>query len=208
MIEAFNLDEDVHAVTAALINGVELKDVTKEMRYNAKTVNFGVLYGQGPHGLSAQTGMSFSQSREFIDRYFAARPSIKSYIDQIRDDAKNKGYVENLLGRRRPTPDVNSANFVVREGAYRAAINMPIQGTAADLTKYAMVKLEQAIDVQKWSGEKPYLVLQIHDSIMLECDPNDVEEATKLTKQVMENIYDIGVKLSVDTSSGKNWGEL
>jgi DNA polymerase I len=208
MIETFSRDEDVHAVTAAVMNDVPLSEVTKDMRYNAKTVNFGVLYGQGPHGLSIQTGMSFSDARKFIDKYFDARPLIKAYIDRIKDDAKNKGYVENLLGRRRPTPDVNSSNFMVREGAYRAAINMPIQGTAADLTKYAMVKLEQAIDAQTWSGPKPYLVLQIHDSIMLECAPADLEDTMSLTKKIMENIYDLGVKLSVDVSSGGNWGEL
>src|SRR5690606_31770624 len=129
MIKAFNENRDIHTETAALIQGVDAKDVTKDMRYAAKAVNFGILYGQGVHGLSEGTGISYADAKQFIDKYFEVRPKLKGMIDGFRDQAKNKGYVETVIGRRRPTPDVQSSNFAVREGAYRAAINMPIQGS-------------------------------------------------------------------------------
>ncbi len=202
MIEAFNKDEDIHILTAADVLGIKPEEVTKQQRYEAKAVNFGILYGQGPHGLAEGTGMSFKEAREFIDKYFKIRPKLKEYINRTREMADTKGYVETLLGRRRPCPDVKSSNFMVREGAYRAAVNMPLQGTAADLTKLAMVKIDEKIT----DGCK--MLLQIHDSILLECDEKDVEKYSKLLKETMENIYDLPVKLKVDISTGENWGEL
>lgn len=202
MIKAFNKDEDIHILTAAGVRGIDPKDVTKQQRYEAKAVNFGILYGQGPHGLAEGTGMSFKDAREFIDKYFKVRPKLKDYINRTREQADNKGYVETLLGRRRPTPDVKSSNFAVREGAFRAAVNMPLQGTAADLTKLAMVKIDEKLS----DGCK--MLLQIHDSILLECNEKDVDKYSKLLKETMENIYKLPVKLKVDISTGKNWGEL
>jgi len=185
------------------VHGITTEEVTKEMRYAAKAVNFGILYGQGVHGLSAGTGMNYAESKEFIDKYFSVRPSLRAMIDRFKDNAKNKGYVETIMGRRRPTPDVQSKNFAVREGAYRAAINMPIQGGAADLTKMAMTAVDAALP------EGAFQIMQVHDSIMVECPKKDAEKIGAEMKQIMETIApELGVKLKVDVSIGKNWGEL
>lgn len=203
MIQAFNEDRDIHTETAALIKAVAPEEVTKEMRYAAKAVNFGILYGQGVHGLSEGTGISYKEAKDFIDKYFEIRPKLKVMIERFRSDAKNKGYVETVMGRRRPTPDVNSSNFVVREGAYRAAINMPIQGSAADLTKMAMSAIEPKLP------KGAFQIMQIHDSIMVECREADAEKTGAMMREVMEGIYpDLGVKLKVDISIGKKWSEL
>lgn len=209
MIDSFNKDEDIHTNTAAAVLGIKPEEVTKQQRYEAKAVNFGILYGQGPHGLAEQTGMTFSGAREFIAKYFEVRPKLKDYIESTRKMALEQGYVETLLGRRRPTPDVQSSNFAVREGAYRAAVNMPLQGTAADLTKLAMIKVQEQIsDLRSQSSEKPKILLQIHDSILVECAEKDSDEVGKLLKETMESVYKLPVKLKVDVTFGKNWGEL
>lgn len=207
MIESFNSDRDIHVETAALVQGVEPDQVTKEMRYAAKAVNFGILYGQGVHGLSEGTGMSYGDAKKFIDKYFEVRPKLRQMMDDFRERAKTKGYVETILGRRRPTPDVQSANFMVREAAYRAAINMPIQGGAADLTKLAMIRLHGQFE--DWSQDRPRQILQIHDSILVECSEKDADKVSQIMKQTMENVYpELGVKLKVDVATGKTWGEL
>jgi DNA polymerase-1 len=203
MIDSFNEDKDIHVETSAAIYGINPKDVTKQQRYAAKAVNFGIMYGQGPHGLSVGTGMPFNEARDFIAKYFEIRPELKKYIDNLREKAKEDGYVETLLGRRRPTPDVHSSNFAVREAAYRAAINMPVQGTAADLMKLAMVAVDQeleALDAKQ--------LLQIHDSILIECPAAQADRVAKVLKDKMEGIYKLPVKLKVDVTTGKNWGEL
>lgn len=213
MIDAFNENRDIHTETAALIQGVPAEKVTKEMRYAAKAVNFGILYGQGVHGLSEGAGISYADAKQFIDKYFEVRPSLKAMIDKFKDDAKNKGYVETVMGRRRPTPDVLSSNFIVREGAYRAAINMPIQGSAADLTKMAMSKLQERFE-NSWelvnsTWGRPQQIMQIHDSIMVECREKDADDVAKLMVKIMEGIKpDLGVNLKVDVSIGKNWSDL
>ncbi|MEX1995400.1 MAG: DNA polymerase I, partial [Candidatus Saccharimonadales bacterium] len=210
MVDAFNRDADIHTETAAAVFGVPVGKVTKEQRYAAKAVNFGIMYGQGPHGLSAGTGMPYGEAKEFIDKYFEIRPKLKEYIDKLRKQATEAGYVETLLGRRRPTPDVHSSNFMVREAAYRAAINMPLQGTAADLMKLAMVKIQQNFDQLKAKSPKlkADMLLQIHDSILVECSENDAEEVGKMLKDTMESVYKLPVKLKADISTGKNWGAL
>lgn len=203
MIESFNQNRDIHTETAALIQEVDAKDVTKEMRYAAKAVNFGILYGQGVHGLSEGTGISYADAKRFIDRYFEVRPKLKGMIELFREQAKDRGYVETVMGRRRPTPDVQSSNFMVREGALRAAINMPIQGSAADLTKMAMTAVEAKLP------KGAFQIMQIHDSIMVECLEVDAESVAKMMVETMESIKpDLGVNLKVDVSIGKNWGEL
>ncbi|HMT19439.1 MAG TPA: DNA polymerase I, partial [Candidatus Saccharibacteria bacterium] len=213
MIASFNEDRDIHTETAALIQGVPPEEVTKEMRYAAKAVNFGILYGQGVHGLSEGTGISYAEAKQFIDKYFEVRPKLKGMIERFRAEAKDRGYVETVMGRRRPTPDVQSSNFAIREGAYRAAINMPIQGSAADLTKMAMVKLQAQFE-EKWKtekeiGDRPQQIMQIHDSIMVECKEADAEAVSAMMKETMEQVYpSLGVNLRVDVSVGKNWGEL
>lgn len=202
MIEDFNSDIDIHAKTASDVYRVPLNQVTKRQRRDAKVINFGVLYGMGPHALAQNTGMSFADAKAFIDEYFRLRAPIRKYIDETIAHAKREGFVETYFGRRRPTPDVSSSNFVVRQAGERAAANMPIQGTEADLMKMAMLDVEEKLD---GLGEQ---VLQIHDSILVECPRKNADKVGKLLKETMENIYpELGIKLKVDVSSGKNWGE-
>ena len=203
MIEVFNNGEDIHVRTASEIYGIALEDVTKEQRSAAKTINFGILYGMSPHGLAAATGMSFEEARNFIERYFSTRKPLVDYIESLREKARVEGHVETLYGRIRPTPDVISSNYIVREAAYRQAVNMPIQGTEADIMKLAMKEVDKRLP------EDCYQLLQIHDSILVECPVQKQKEIEKLLKETMENIApELGIKLLVDVHSGKNWGEL
>lgn len=203
LVNDFNGDVDIHTKTASQVYGIAMEDVTKGQRRDAKVINFGVLYGMSPHGLSAATGMNFTQAKDFIDQYFALRAPIRRYIDETLQRASTDGYVETYFGRRRPTPDVNSSNFMVREGAKRAAANMPIQGTEADLMKMAMIEVDKRLGTL---GEQ---ILQIHDSILIECESEHADAVATLLRTTMENIYPaLGIKLKVDVSIGKNWGEL
>lgn len=203
MIDDFNGDLDIHTKTASDVYGIAYDEVTKNQRRDAKVINFGVLYGMGPHALAQNTGMSFGEAKDFIDQYFKLRAPIRQYIDATLEKAKNDGYVETFHGRRRPTPDVNSSNFMVREAGKRAAANMPIQGTEADLMKLAMIKVDEKI------GDLGTQILQIHDSILIECPEKNAEKISKILKETMEAIApDLPIKLKVDVSVGKNWGEV
>lgn len=206
MIDGFNRDEDIHKRTAALIYGVPDNEVTKEMRRSAKVINFGILYGMSPHGLSAATKMSVKEAKDFIERYFKLRIKLKEYLDSIIDFAKQHGYVKTLFGRKRPANDINSSNYMVAEAAKRATINMPIQGTEADLMKLSMIHLDEELEKR---GLKARQIIQVHDSILLECPEDEVETVKELVKNVMENVYPkLGIKLTVDVASGDNWGDL
>jgi DNA polymerase I len=203
MIEVFNSGADIHTRTASELYGIALEDVTKEQRDNAKTINFGVLYGMSPHGLSNATHLSFEDAREFIDRYFAARRPLVEYIESIKEMALEQGYVETMFGRRRPTPDVKSPNFIIRQAAIRQAVNMPMQGTEADLMKMAMIKIDKELP------EDCFQLLQIHDSILVECPSDKSNQIAGILKDSMENIYpNLGVRLAVEVHTGSNWGEL
>lgn len=206
LIDMFNRDVDIHTATAAQVYHRDPEDVTKQMRRTAKAVNFGILYGMSPHGLMVATGMTFEQAHNFIKEYMDFRKPLVGYLEELKTRARKDGYVETLFGRRRPMPDIHSSNFMVRSAAERAAINMPIQGTEADLMKMAMIKVDEAFRKQ---GGTVKQLLQIHDSILVEC-PEDIAEQTAATlKEVMEGIYpELPVKLTVDTSIGQNWGEL
>lgn len=241
MVEDFNSDIDIHAKTASDVYGIPLEQVTKSQRRDAKVINFGVLYGMSPHGLAAATGMSFHDAKVFIDNYFRLRAPIRTYIDATIAKAKTDGYVETYFGRRRPTPDVKSSNFIVRQGAERAAANMPIQGTEADLMKLAMLQVERRLKTPRstslnsaddargmpdtthaTSSNSPrssselalteplgVQVLQIHDSILVECPEKNAEAVGELLRDTMEHIYpELKIKLKVDVSIGKNWGEV
>lgn len=205
MIDMFNRDADVHTMTAAQVYGRSPEDVTKQMRHAAKAVNFGIMYGQGPHALALGTGMSYAEAKAFIDRYFEIRPKLKEFITKTREQAESQGYVETIMGRRRPTPDVKSPNFAVREGAYRAAVNHPLQGSAADIMKLAMIKIDELLTAQHNDGQ---MLLQIHDSVLVECSAESAETVAELLKKTMENIYKLPVKLTAEVSIGTNWGEL
>ncbi|MBC7868606.1 DNA polymerase I [Candidatus Saccharibacteria bacterium] len=203
MINDFNGDVDIHTKTASEVYGIPMDDVTKSQRRAAKVINFGVLYGMSPHGLSAATGMNFTEAKKFIDRYFELRSPIRKYIDQTLNKARTEGYVETYFGRRRPTPDIQSSNFMVRQGAERAAANMPIQGTEADLMKLAMLEVDRKLDGM---GEQ---ILQIHDSILIEAPAENADKIAELLKTIMENIApQLAIRLRVDVSIGKDWGEL
>lgn len=202
LIDSFNKDEDVHTRTAAELYNVPMDQVTKEMRRDAKTVNFGILYGMSPHGLSVATGMNLHEAKQFIDRYFEVRQPVREYINSTVQEALKVGYVETIFGRRRPTPDLKSSNFMVREGAKRAAQNMPIQGTEADIMKLAMLKVEDKLE---GLGEQ---LLQIHDSILVETPAENADKVAVILKETMESIHPLNVQLKVDTTTGNNWGEL
>lgn len=204
MIDDFNQDVDIHTKTAAEIYGIPPDQVDKNRRRHAKMVNFAVLYGMSAHGLSLATGMHIVEAKRFIDKYFELRKPIREYIDNTIQTALQKGYVQTMFGRRRPTPDLRSSNFVVREAAKRAAANMPIQGTEADLMKMAMLQVEAKLE-ESGLGQQ---ILQVHDSIMVECPAQNAEKVGKLLKTTMENIHQLPVKLKVDVHTGHNWGEL
>ncbi len=229
MINDFNAGTDIHAKTAADIHHVPLDSVTKQQRRDAKVINFGVLYGMGPHALAQNTGMTFGQAKTFIDEYFKIRHKIRVYIDKTLEQARSDGYVETFYGRRRPTPDVKSSNFIVRSAAERAAANMPIQGTEADLMKKAMIRIEEELnplvsrapkaraadavqlgrDGSLASQPLGFQVLQIHDSILVECPEESAEKISEILVAVMESIApELGVRLQVDVHIGKNWGEV
>lgn len=213
MIEAFNSGLDVHTQTAAEIYGVALEDVTSDQRRYAKVINFGIMYGMSPHGLSVATGMERAKAKEFIDKYFKIREGLLEYLDSLKEKAREDGYVETMFGRKRPMPDIKSPNFAVRSAAERAAINMPIQGSAADLMKMAMIKIQENFDQEHGTrstdnDKKPQMLLQIHDSILLECSKARADAVSQQVKDIMEHVYKLPVKLDVDIHIGSNWGEL
>ncbi|HEY5441909.1 MAG TPA: DNA polymerase I [Candidatus Saccharimonadales bacterium] len=205
LIEMFNRGADIHATTAAQVYGREPGDVSKQMRRAAKVINFGIMYGMSPHGLSVATGMTREQAVTFIDRYKELRRPLFDYMDRILEQARKDGYVETLFGRRRPMPDIKSSNFIVRTAAERAAINMPIQGTEADLMKMAMIQVDELLRSQHNDCR---LLLQIHDSIVVECPTEVAGNIGELLKNTMENVYKLPVRLDVDVTTGPNWGEL
>lgn len=203
LIDDFNSDVDIHTKTAAEAFGVAPEDVTKTQRRAAKVINFGVLYGMSVRGLSEATGMSLNAAKDFIERYFELRKPVKEYLDKVLVQAREQGYVETYYGRRRPTPDVLSSNSIVRTGAERAAQNMPIQGTEADLMKRAMLAVKVALP----KGAE--MIMQVHDSLIIECDENLAEEVSKILVEKMENVApELAVKLKAEVTIGQNWGEL
>ena len=203
LIDDFNHDIDIHTKTASEAFHVPFDEVTKDQRRAAKVVNFGILYGMSVKGLSEAADMPIAEAKQFIDNYFKLRAPIKERLDQILRQAREEGYVETYYGRRRPTPDVKSSNFVIRQAAERAAMNMPIQGTEADLMKRAMIQVDQALP------EGAELVMQIHDSLIAECDENLADKVAEILKQKMESVApELQIKLAVEVTIGKNWGEL
>jgi DNA polymerase I len=205
MINSFKKGEDIHARTAAEIHKIDLKEVTKEIRRTAKEVNFGILYGLGSLGLSQRTDLNRTEAKEFIDTYFDIYKKIKQYIDYTKDFAHKHDYSQTLFGRRRYFPDINSSMPMLRAAAERMAINMPVQGTTADLMKLAMIDLHRGLPkVSKHSK----IVLQVHDELVLEVPKADLKKVAKFVKQTMEAVYKLSVPLTVDIETGNNWGKL
>ncbi len=206
MLAAFRAGQDIHATTAAAIFNVPLDQVTKEQRRHAKAINFGLIYGMGVFGLMQSTGLTRAEAENFIKEYFQDFPGVKNYLDNIRKLAAEQGYVETMLGRKRFFPELkNAANQQLRARAEREAINSPIQGTAADIMKLAMLKLPDAL---RKAGLKSKILLQVHDELVLECPEDEIEETARLTQSVMESAYHLSIPLETDAAVGKNWGEL
>ncbi len=204
MLEAFNKGEDIHAATAAKIYKVPLEEVSSDMRRKAKTANFGIIYGISAFGLSERLNISRSEAKELIDGYFENFPQVKEYMDKSIAVAREKGFVETVFGRKRNLPDINSRNGVVRGMAERNAINAPIQGTAADIIKMAMVNIQAEMAKHKMQSK---MILQVHDELNFDVASNELEEVKKIVKAGMENACKLSVPLSVDMGIGANWHE-
>lgn len=205
MLIAFENDEDIHTTTAMEIFGLLANQITKEMRRTAKTINFGIIYGMSSYGLSETLGLSPQQAHEYIEKYFILHQGIQEYIRNTIEKAKDLGYVETYFGRKRPIPEINSNIVNIRNAAERMAINMPIQGTAADIIKVAMIAIFKEIEEKNYPAK---MILQVHDELVFEIPQEKVEEFAKMVKEKMENIVPIKVPLKVNLKWGKNWSEM
>ena len=205
LLEAFKRGEDIHSATASLMFEVPLNEVDSDMRRIAKVLNFGVIYGLSPHGISQQTGFSREQGKEFIDTYFAKYPGISEYLEKVKAQARADQYVETLMGRRRYLPEVNSSNFNTRGAAERMAINMPIQGTAADIMKLAMVRVQHRLDAE---GMRTKMLLQVHDELVFETPQEEMDALKELLFDEMPAAMDLDVTLKVDAKWADNWGDM
>ncbi len=204
LIEAFQNDEDIHLRTAALSFGLTPEYVTPDLRRQAKVINFGIMYGMSPYGLSEALDISVQEAKEFIENYFHVYPGVKQYIEQTIREAKEKGYVTTLLGRRRYLPDINSSNNRVREFAERTAVNTPIQGSAADLIKIAMINIHRRL---KQAGMQTKMILQVHDELAFEVPKAELQQAEELITREMERALKLSVPIKVEVGVGPNWLE-
>ena len=202
MRRTFEQGQDVHAATAARVFGVMPELVTREMRDKAKVINFGLLYGMGPQRVARETGMTLAEARTFVERYFASFPTIRAWMERLLDEARRNGYVETLLGRRRKLAELNSSDNRVRVFAENAALNTPVQGSAADIIKRAMIDLERALERSKLAGR---MLLQVHDELVLECPSRELDATRELVRSCMENAVKLAVPLKVDVGSGASW---
>jgi len=218
MIKAFKDGADIHTATAAAINQVRTEEVTKKMRREAKATNFGILYGQGPHGLSQAADIPYFRAKEFIDEYFKVYKDIKKYIDRTIKLARDKGYAETLFNRRRYLPEINSSVIQVKKAAERMATNMPLQGTAADMIKVAMIRIDQYLTrpdksghpllIRRGVGGEAKMLIQVHDELLFEVKKGREKEVARKIKNIMENVLKLKVPVEVDVSLGDNWGEM
>ena len=204
LVKAFAEDADVHARTAAEVFNVPLTDVTRAQRSVAKMVNYGIAYGLSAHGLSTRLNIPIEESKSIIERYFARFPGINRYVEETLEKARRKGYVESLFGRRRYMPDLVSRNRQVSMAAERAAINMPIQGTAADIVKRAMLEMDKQLEGQ---GLQSRMLLQVHDELLFEAPEAEAEKLSALAKQVMASVAQLKVPLVIDVGQGRSWAE-
>ena len=200
MIEIFNKGEDLHAMTASEVFGVKIEDVTPVMRRNAKTVNFGIIYGISEYGLAKNLHCKPYEAREHINTYFRKFASIKEYFEKVVADAKKNGYTTTLLGRKRKIPELNSPNFAVKQFGERAAMNAPLQGSAADIIKIAMINVAKGLE-----NTNSHLILQIHDELIIEADEKEKDKVIRILKEGMEKAWDLRVPLSVEAGCGKTW---
>jgi DNA polymerase I len=210
MIRAFENNEDIHSSTAAAINELSLVEVSHDMRREAKAINFGILYGQGPHGLSQTAGIPYARAKEFIEKYFETFPGIKKYVDETIEKAKEEAFVATLFGRKRPLPEINSSVMMIKKAAERMAVNTPLQGSAADIIKIAMIQTAGMIEEETGSSDNPdiRMLLQVHDELLFEVKEEKINHYVSKIKNIMENIIKLKVPIIVDAKAGDNWGEL
>ena len=204
MIKAFNNNEDIHSSTASAVFGIPVNEVTREQRSNAKTINFGIIYGVSAFGLSNQTDLSRSESKDLIETYYIKYPNLKKFISDQISFARVNGYVETLSGRKRYLKDINSSNGLVRSGAERNAVNAPIQGTAADIIKIAMINIQNRLIKEQMTSK---MLLQVHDELVFDVFKPELDKATAIIKEEMESAYKLNIPLIVDIDHGLNWLE-
>jgi len=204
MITAFKNNEDIHSSTASKVFNVDIENVSREQRSNAKTINFGIIYGVSAFGLSNQTNLTRSESKDLIESYFLAYPELKNYISNQINFARENGFVETILGRKRYLKDINSRNQIVRGGAERNAVNAPIQGSAADIIKIAMININDKMKHKKY---KSRMLIQVHDELIFEIYNPELNEMKKIIQQEMESAFTLNVPLVVDIGTGDNWYE-
>jgi DNA polymerase-1 len=204
MKKSFLNGEDIHRATAAKVFDVPLDEVTREQRSNAKTVNFGIIYGVSAFGLSQQTDLSRKEAKELIETYYNTYPTLKAFISEQIDFARENGYVETLLGRRRYLKNINSMNSIVRSGDERNAVNAPIQGSAADIIKIAMINIQKLL---KEKNYKSKMLLQVHDELVFDIHKDELDILKPIIKHEMENAYKLSIPLTVDMGEGRNWLE-
>ena len=204
MIDSFKNDLDIHYKTASEVFGVPINEVTDNQRRSAKAVNFGIVYGISDYGLSKDLNITRNEAKQYIDGYLNTYPSIKSYMEEIVNKAKKDGFVTTILDRKRYIPEINSKNFNIRSFGERIALNTPIQGSAADIIKLAMIKVYERLKIEKVNAK---LILQIHDELIVECEESEKETVKKILKNSMENVYKLDLPLKVDICEGRNWYE-
>ena len=204
MIDGFNSGADIHTITASQVFGVPQGEVTPLMRRSAKAVNFGIVYGISPFSLSQDIGVTVQQAREYMDKYFAHYAGVRAYMDAVVEQARRDGYVSTLFGRRRWVPELKSSNFNTRSFGERVALNAPIQGTAADIIKLAMIRVRDRLLREGLRGR---LVLQVHDELIVECPEEEAGAVCALVKEEMEAVASLPVPLLADTGSGRTWAE-
>ena len=205
LLDAFHRDEDIHAATASQVHGVPIEQVTADMRRLAKVMNFGIIYGLSAHGMSQQTDLDMQESADFIESYFAKYPGIRFYIEEAKQQARERRYSETMLGRQRFLPEINHSNIHTRQAAERIAINMPIQGTAADIIKIAMIQIYNRMTE---SGLNSRMLIQVHDEIIFEAPPPEMETMKDMILELMPSALELSVPLKVDLKIGPTWGDL
>jgi len=205
LLDAFGRDEDIHSATASSVYGVPLDRVTPDMRRIAKVMNFGVIYGLSAFGISQQTGLSREEGKRFIDTYFSRYPGIRGYIDSTKEQVSVEGYVKTLKGRRRYIPEIRSSNFQVRSAGERMAVNMPVQGTAADIIKIAMVRIQDRLDTLKL---RSMMIVQVHDELIFEVPRKELAQMKAIVRELMPSAMDLAVPLNIEIKTGRTWGDM
>jgi DNA polymerase-1 len=205
LIRAFQNEEDIHARTASEIFGVPIEKVAPSMRREAKVINFGIIYGMSAYGLSQQLGIEPKIAQAYIDDYFKKYPGVQAYIEKSLNEARQKGYVMTLLHRRRYLPDIGSPAVAVRQAAERMAVNTPLQGTAADIIKVAMIHIQNRIEE---SGLSTKMIMQVHDELVFEVPKEELQKAIPMIQNEMETVMDLSVSLKISIDSGRNWAEV